>query len=109
MFYGVTADTELEKSLGKEVLSVLDQFYPGHLWHVLIRQGVMQIKNCSWSGKWGMVRKLKDVDYDAVVLKREIIRAAGEFLERANVKRGKRDMTHRVLGVEGIPQRHFGR
>lgn len=109
MFYGITADTPLEANLAKEVLSVLDEFYPGFSWHVLVRQGVMQIKNCSWSGTWGMVRKLKDVNYDAMVLKRDVIRAAGEFLERANVKRGKRDMDQRVLKVEGIPQKNFGR
>ena len=44
-----------------------------------------------------------------MVWKREIIRAAGEFLERANIKRGKREMGQKTFKVEGIPQRDIGR
>jgi hypothetical protein len=109
MFYGVNAKTPAEQSLGKDVLEVLDKFYPGYAWTVFVGGGVLQIKNCSWSGKWGMVLKLKDIHHDAMVLKREIIMKAGEFLERAQARRGKRDMDHRIRSVEGIPQRQFGR
>jgi hypothetical protein len=88
---------------------VLDQFYPGHSWYVVVGGGVLQIKNLSFSSRWSMVRKLKNIQHDAMVRKREIIRAAGEFLERANLKRGKREMGQNVTQVEGIPQRDMGR
>jgi hypothetical protein len=109
MFYGVDAKNPQDHALGKEVLEVLDQFYPGHSWYVFVGGGVLQIKNLSFSSKWGMVRKLKNIQHDAMVRKREIIRAAGEFLERANLKRGKREMGQKVTQVEGIPQRDMGR
>lgn len=108
MFYGVTADTPAEEAIGKECLEVLDEFYPGHLWHVFVRGGVIQIKNLSLSSRWGMVRKLKDIQHDAMVRKRSYINAAGEFLERAHLKRGGRT-ADKASAVEGIPQRHFGR
>ena len=109
MFYGVEAKTPQERAFGKQVLEVLDQFYPGHSWYVFVGGGIMAIKNLSFSSKWGMVRKLKNIQHDAMVWKREIIRAAGEFLERANIKRGKREMGQKTFKVEGIPQRDIGR
>ena len=56
MFYGVEAKTPQERAFGKQVLEVLDQFYPGHSWYVFVGGGIMAIKNLSFSSKWGMVR-----------------------------------------------------
>jgi hypothetical protein len=103
-----TSDTEFDSDIpvAKEAIDILHQFYPGHPWHVRVLGGVLQVQNLSFSSKWGMVLKLKDIASDALVRRRKLIWAAGEFLERANQRR--RGWEESATGVEGIPQRQFG-
>lgn len=78
-------------NLAKEVLEVLNFTYPNHSWWVEVRQGLLIIKHFSISGAAGtigMVRHLSQVGHDATARKREVIRAAGELLERAGLPRG---------------------
>lgn len=94
--------------LAKETLETLHQLYPGHPWFVFIGGGVMQIKNLTFSRSWGMVLKLRNIHQDAGERKRKVIMAAGEFLERANLKRGG-NTGEKATRVDGIPQKDFGR
>ena len=75
--------------LAKRIIKVLNDHYPEHLWavHVNSEGGVVIIKNFRISFRYGMVLHLKNV-YADPSLKR-VIQFAGEFLERANMKRGR--------------------
>ena len=106
--YSIKVDDDRDMSFAKECLEALHEVFPGHPWHIYIGGGVLQIKNANFSSKWGMVRKLTNINSDAMTRKRDIIRSAGEFLERANLKRGAWH-GERAVKIEGIPQKDVGR
>lgn len=87
--------------MANEILEVLTYAYPGHSWWVRIDGGVVIIKHFDISGTVGMVRKYKDLAHDANARKRDVINAAGELLERAHVRRGKRPDELNVTVLEG--------
>ena len=83
-------DSPLADSQAKMAAEMLTQAYPNHSWHVEVKQGVIIIKHADASGARGtigMLRKLSTIGHDARVFKYEIIRAAGELLERAGLPR----------------------
>lgn len=73
----------------KEIAQYLTHAYPGHPWHVRIDGGMLIIKEMRISDKWAMCRKFSDIAHDAKRRKYEVVMAAGEFLECANMKRGQ--------------------
>lgn len=72
----------------KEIGGYLVQAYPGYRWHVRIDGGALIIKSMKISPTWAMKRNYSDVAHDAGIRKREVVMAAGEFLECANLRRG---------------------
>ncbi len=77
--------------LAKEISETLTAVYPNHSWWIEVRQGALIIKHFSISGASGtigMVRHLSSLVGDATARKREVVRAAGELLERAGLPRG---------------------
>ena len=74
-----------ELLLSKKVGEHLNKHYPGHLWAVHVRGGVVMVQNLLLSGKWGFILKEKDLDPDLKM----VMRAGGELLERYNVSRGR--------------------
>lgn len=78
--------------LAKEVADALHQHYPNHFWAVQVegKQGVIYVRNLSLSGSWGYVIKLGPI-YSASELRRQIMRAGGELLERYRVARARAD------------------
>ena len=73
----------------KEIAQDLVTAYPGYPWFVRIDGGMLIIKNLKISDKWAMTRKYSDIAQDAGQRKRDVVRAAGEFLEAANLRRGE--------------------
>jgi hypothetical protein len=63
--------------------------YPGHAWFVVIRGGIIHIKDMDLHPDWGMALHYTQVTNDAADMKKQVLRAAGEFLERARKKNGK--------------------
>jgi hypothetical protein len=106
----IAADTEHDRDIpmARELIGILHQAYPGHEWFVLIRGGVVQIKKLEWHANWGMALMYSNLKGDAAARKRDVIRAAGEFLERGNAKRGA-NTGESIHGVEGIPDKHMRR
>lgn len=88
--------------MAKEMLEVLTEAYPGHSWWVRIDGGIVQVKHFDISGTIGMVRKYRALAQDAHARKRDVIRAAGELLERAHLRRGRRgpEMVQVLEGAE---------
>lgn len=82
------SDDERNLPMCKEIAEYLVQAYPGHPWHVRIDGGMLIIKNMKISPIWSMARKFSDIAQDAGSRKREVVMAAGEFLECAHMRRG---------------------
>ena len=110
MTYSVCVEwqNDLDEIAARDAMTALCEAYPGHPWHVDARGGVLIIKHMRMSPKWGMVLRLENVHHDAAVLKRRAVLLAGEFLERANTKRG-RDEDNEIWSVEGIPFKDLAR
>ena len=87
------------------VLELLTIAYPGHPWAVRVDGGIIFIRHLeSPNSQYGMICKVNQVNHDAAVLKREVITMAGEFLERAGLKRGRYDDSD-IVKVEGVPEK----
>ena len=86
--YTTESEEVQDLSLAKDIAETLHSFYPGHLWAVNVTGGVVQIKNLYISDKYGMVIHYNNIKGDAAARKKKVKMAAGEFLERAYMKRG---------------------
>ena len=87
-------DNPLADNYAKEAAETIVAAYPNHGWWVECKQGVLVIKHLEASGFRGVIGMLRKVDalaHDARVRKDDILRAAGEMLERANMPRGPRN------------------
>lgn len=84
--------------LAKEIADTLNSHYPGHLWGVNVQgeQGVADIFDLMVSGEMGYRIKLVNM-YSASQLKRNVIQAGGEILERFRLARGRFDESQYVL------------
>jgi hypothetical protein len=80
-------ETPLEEAYAKQAVEALTSAYPNHSWWVECRGGVLIIKHFAVSGTIGMVRHLKSLHASHAILKSEIVRAAGELMERAGLPR----------------------
>ena len=78
-------------SMAKEIAEILSAAYPNHSWYVRIDGGLLIIKNLAISTTAAMCRHITTLDHDATARKRDVILAAGEFLEAANMRRGAYD------------------
>ena len=99
--YTTESEEVQDLSLAKDIAETLHSYYPGHLWAVNVTGGVVQIKNLYISDKYGMVIHYSNIKGDAGHRKKRVINAAGEFLERAYMKRGAYT-GDAVKGVDGI-------
>lgn len=100
----IEGDTIEQLGEAKKVYGLLGEFYPGHPWSVRVLPGIIFIRHLDFPKNWGMCLKTKEADHDAAVLKRKIIMLAGEWLERANMRRGRADAEQEHGRVEGVPE-----
>lgn len=96
-----------DEILAKRAGDLLERHYPGHLWAVFINSektgGVMYIKNFRVSFIYGYVLHLSNVYADPQL--KCVVKAGGEILERAHMKRGRADGLLAKV-VEGVKKRH---
>lgn len=104
---GIDTEHERDDGMARQMLHDLVQSYPGHDWHVLIRGGVVQVKIVDINPHWGMVLHYNAIKSDAMERKRDLLRSAGEFLERARLKRGAKQDVAPTVAVEGIPDKYM--
>lgn len=91
MIAGITeSKTVLGHDVSKKALVVLNRTYPGFMWYVRADGGLIIIK-CAALGNACMIRHIRHTDYDDNFFTKDIIRSAGEFLERGYIRRGKWD------------------
>ncbi len=98
--------------MARTIGSTLAGVYPGYQWWVRadVRHGFFVIHcgeiNAAMASNmpYGMLMHVSKID-DAGLLRKKIIRMGGEFLERANLVRGRAsgEMARRV---DGAPDRH---
>ena len=89
-YYVITESAdEANLPMCKEIAQHLTGAYPGHPWHIRIDGGMLIIKNMRISPVWSMARKFSDIAHDAKRRKHDVVMAAGEFLEAANMRRGR--------------------
>lgn len=83
-------DDRVGEATAKVALAALCKAYPGYSWITEVRGGVLIVRNYSldWRGRWCMVLKLGDLENRHKALTRSVVRAGGEFLERAHQQRG---------------------
>lgn len=89
----------------KEIAETLSTAYPGYGWHVRIDGGLLIIKSMKISTTASMVRHFHEIAHDAGSRKREVVRAAGEFLEAAHMRRGS-FQGENAKQLEGLPKGH---
>ena len=89
--------------LCKEIGEYVCQAYPGYSWHIRIDGGLLIIKNMSISEVNAMVRRYSDIAHDAKRRRIEVVRAAGELLERAHLRRGMSE-GRIATQLEGVPR-----
>lgn len=105
-------DSELAKGVAKNAAEAIVSAYPNHSWTVECRGGCLIVKHADASGlrqKIGMVRHMASLDHDAGVMKKEVVRAAGELLERAGLARGANDgsLVKRLDGLDKNMRKHW--
>ena len=105
---GLDCEFPRDERMAGEMLHALVQHYPGHDWFVMIRGGIVQIKISDWSSEWGMAVHYSDIAGDAKVRKQKTVAAAGEFLERASMRRGAKT-DERLRRIEGMPDKAIQR
>jgi hypothetical protein len=104
---GIDVEHETDAGMAKDAVRTLVDHYPGHDWHVLIKGGVIHVKAMNIHPQWGMCLHYSQVKGDANDRSKSLVRAAGEFLERAHLKRGAR--VEETRAVEGISARDMAR
>ena len=97
--------TEAQRSEAHAILGALDVAYPGHPWAVRVYDGGFFIRHLDFPANYGMNAKFKDNGYSASALKRDVILKAGEWLERANLARGRANGDE-IGRVEGVPEKY---
>lgn len=94
--------TDAQEAEAHGILEVLSFAYPGHPWAVTVKENMFFIRHLDFPGNWGMKVTFSKVAYSSSAFKKKVIFMAGEWLERANLKRGRSDDTVATF-VDGVP------
>jgi hypothetical protein len=111
---GYYAEHDADDTMCRTFLVALHRNYPHYSWFIESRGGVIMIRNFDISKNWCMVLHKANIEFDVSVAIRKMVKAAGEFLERANLKRGAMERgqpSATVLGdlpVEGMNRKTNG-
>ena len=92
--------------LAKDAADLLYKKYPGYLWavHVNSKGGMLNIFCPNVSVRYGYTIRLKEVYADPTL--KCVMRAGGEILERAKLRRGWARPGEAPTAVEGIRNYH---
>lgn len=103
----MSTDDILMMEKAKQVGEILNKHYPGHLWMVYWQGGALVVKNAALGGQQGVRYGFILPDCtDYGVLRKEAVKAGGELLERAHMRRGKWDGQAAEV-LEGADPRHW--
>lgn len=94
--------TKAQEDEANQILEALTLAYPNYPWGVRVYDGGFFIRNLDFPKNWGMNCKGRHATWS--LLKRDVIMKAGEYLERANLKRGRGNLDP-ILHLEGVPDK----
>lgn len=97
-----TTEEAQDMTMAKDIADTLFEKYPGYMWGVSVKSGVAVIKCLNVSSLYGYILKYADIKDDAGYRKKEVLKAGGEILERAGMKRGEREFNSTAKSVDGI-------
>jgi len=83
-----STEDEAEAYLAKQVCEILVEAYPRHLWHVGWQGGAIVVKHAATDNRFGFVLPKH---FSFTDLKKNVVMAGGEILERAGLTRGPWD------------------
>jgi hypothetical protein len=86
---GIDCEHDRDDPMAMEMVQTLSAVHPGHSWFVVIKGGIVHIKDMDMHPDWGMCIHYTDIAGDAGVRRKKVLWAAGEFLERARKINGK--------------------
>lgn len=96
-------------AMSKDILNLLDTVYPGHPWAVHVygdeKGGGYFIKHLDFPSNWGLNQPMAHLFASASELRADVIRKAGELLERANLER-KSWNGESIKMMEGVPLKY---
>lgn len=101
--------TQAQEDEARWILEALDVAYPGHPWAVRVygdsTGGGFFIYHLDFPYNYGINCNKKTKIFSASELKRQVILMAGEWLERANLRRGRAVEGDELKRLEGVPER----
>ena len=105
MYIYTEGDTEaLEHEARWIAFEVLAPAYPGHNFYVRAYPNGFFIRDLRFPDNWGMnCPRMTDI-YSASAYKKKVIMMFGEWLERANERRGLIE-SEDIKAVEGVPEK----
>jgi hypothetical protein len=89
---GIDCEHDRDDPMAMDMVQALSQTYPGHSWFVVIKGGIVHIKDMDLHPDWGMALHYSQIKSDAADRKRQVLFAAGEFLERARKQSGRLEL-----------------
>ena len=98
--------TQAQEDEANGILEALTVAFPSYPWAVRVYDGGFFIRNLMYPHNYGMNCHTKKVGYSASAMKREIILMAGEWLERANLRRGRNINEDEIQHLEGAPEKY---
>lgn len=97
--------TKAQEDEAEGILQILTEVYPLYPWAVRVYDGGFFIRNLDFPENFGMNCKYKNFGSSWSQMKKEIVMMAGEWLERANLKRGVNNGDE-ITRLEGIPEKY---
>jgi hypothetical protein len=99
--YTTESEEVQDLSLAKDIAETLHSYYPGHLWAIQVKGGVVFIRNLYISDKYGRVVHYNNIKGDAAARKKRIKMEGGILLEAAYLPRGayNGDAVKKVDGI----------
>lgn len=102
---GWTSADPRNAGMARNALEALHRAYPQHSWFVRIDGGIIVVYNFAVDGRHGMVRHLSEIQGDDTTFTHSVVRAAGELLERARLRRAERREGEIAGEVDGIERK----
>ena len=96
---------DAQEAAAHEIIETLNVAYPNHPWYVRVYDNGFFIRHMDFPKTWGINYRSGKELYSASSMKRKIIMMGGEFLERANLKRGMGDGEQEIRRLEGVPEK----
>jgi hypothetical protein len=81
---GIDCEHDRDDPMAMQMVKDLCEAHPGHAWFVVIRGGIVHVKDMDLHPDWGMALHYNQIKGDAADRKKQVLWAAGEFLERAS-------------------------